>query len=174
MKLREAINRLSWRFSQTKTFTPNQNDVDSFNKILEHINQTQKETIHDNLILAKFYAFCLTNFLLRYEDIDFSNECLNRDILAKPLDFHLHKLLSYLKTYELERFFKSKGIKDDAIGLGLNAEEIKQNYFENKETFKNINPDEIIEAYERYNYENVVKFFETNVNLSIQTFKNDV
>ena len=48
MTIEKATQRIGWRLGTGKPFQPNQEDIDSYNRIVEFIQNKQKKSIIDN------------------------------------------------------------------------------------------------------------------------------
>lgn len=160
MKLKDAIKRLS--FTISKTNKPNQTDAESYNTILEHLHKVEEKTIQDNLLFAKLYSFLLDNFVKNYGCVNFANKEINK-ILSQPLNHRIEMLGLSLKFMELQQ------IIPDPILKGKSKEELDL-VFETHNKFK----DQFVSAWDWWNTENTKSHLETNINLSIQNFKNYV
>jgi len=143
MKIKEAINRLSYTIS--KQNKPNTTDADALNSIIEFINLSNKEVVKENELLAKMYCFVLTDFLFYYKNVNFASKQINKDILSKSLQYHLECLKINLDTNELTSFLESENC---------------------------LNIDAFKESNETWEIENVKANFEFNFNLAINTYKN--
>lgn len=93
MTLQKAIDKLKWRLSTVKSFTPNQNDVDALNCIIDYINNQAKGNVNNNLLFAKLYIYTYNQFLKHYKSSIFD------EITQKEL----HKLLNT----DIELFYKA-------------------------------------------------------------------
>jgi hypothetical protein len=105
----------------------------------------------------------LSDFLLNYKDIDFANKQLNKE-LSTPLEFHIKILQQRLKTFELENYFKSKGITDPLL-----TEDNLEKY---KHLFPSISSIGVSESLDFWDYDNVVSHLNRNINESLTTYKN--
>jgi hypothetical protein len=143
MKLKEAINRLGYTIS--KQNKPNSTDADALNSIIEFVNLSNKQVIKDNELLAKMYCFVLKDFLFYYKNVNFASKQINKDILSKPLQYHLECLKINLDTNELTNFLESNN---------------------------SINIDAFKESNETWDINNVIANFEFNFNLALNTYKN--
>jgi hypothetical protein len=143
MKIKEAINRLGYTIS--KQNKPNSTDADALNSIIEFVNLSNKQVIKDNELLAKMYCFVLKDFLFYYKNVNFAAKQINKDILSKPLDYHLECLKINLDTNELTNFLESNN---------------------------SINIDAFKESSETWEIDNVIANFEFNFNLALNTYKN--
>ena len=160
MKLREAISRLG--FTISKSNRPNEKDIEAYNCILEVLEQTQTKTIQDNLLFAKLYAYNLQEFTRHYGDVDFANIRLN-ELLTQSLNVRIEFLMYEIKHSELR-----KVITDDffAEASPKKAREILSRHPTLEKEF--------IHIWDFWTNENVTSHLETNVNLTIQKFKNNV
>ena len=160
MKLREAINRLG--FTLSKSNRPNEKDIEAYNCILEVLEQTQTKTIQDNLLFAKLYAYNLQEFTRHYKCVQIATEKLN-ELLAENIDYRIEFLTAQIKQSEL-----SKVITDDFFSAvsPSKAREILSRYPNLEKEF--------IHVWDFWTNENVTSHLETNVNLTIQKFKNHV
>jgi hypothetical protein len=143
MKLKEAINRLGYTIS--KQNKPNSTDAEALNSIIEFVNLSNKQVVKDNELLAKMYCFVLKDFLFYYKNVNFAAKQINKDILSKPLDYHLECLKINLDTNELTNFLESNN---------------------------SINIDAFKESSETWEIDNVIANFEFNFNLALNTYKN--
>jgi len=146
MKLSDSIKRLG--FTISKQNKPNSNDADALNSIIEFINLSNKQVVKDNELLAKMYCFVLKDFLFYYKNVNFASKQINKDILSKPLQYHLECLKINLDTNE------------------------RTNFFEQNKNLKEININALNESFETWDIENVIANFEFNFNLALNTYKN--
>lgn len=165
MKLSQAVNKLSWRLAPDekgvfKQFLPNQNDKEAFNTILTYINKTQEETVQENLLFAKLYAFVLCGMIRKYDDIDFSNKQLNK-VLSEPMSYRIEMLLTALKYSELDKCFKSVNVH------GKSEQDLKEIFSVHKKVQENF-----LTCWEWWDKDNVISHLNTNINLSIHEYKN--
>ena len=169
MKLQEAIKRLS--FTISKQNKPNTTDADALNSIIEFINNSNKQVVQDNLLLAKMYAFVLKEFINHYQDVNYASKQINSDILNKPLDYQLELLTMQLQSNEINQFFKILDLKPTWVA-GQTLEEIAINEEINKESLSKVDVIKFKEVAETWNSQNVISNFEFNFNLALNTFKN--
>ena len=170
MKLKEAFDRL--RFTLSKRNKPNQTDIEAFNEIGKYFALHQKDIIQDNLLFAKLYAFTLSELLTDYSDVDFANKELNR-ILSDPMQLRVNILQLKLKNMEYRNFFSRKGILDPFLKTKTvkELEAIHESY---KDKLPELNAIEFIKCGNNWDKEAVIYNLESNINLSIQNFKNNV
>jgi hypothetical protein len=161
MKTKDAVSRLSYTIS--KGNKPNETDKVALNSLIKFINNSDKEVVQENLLFAKLYTIVLSDFLLNYKDIDFANKQLNKE-LSTPLEFHIKILQQRLKTFELENYFKSKGITDPLL-----TEDNLEKY---KHLFPSISSIGVSESLDFWDYDNVVSHLNRNINESLTTYKN--
>jgi hypothetical protein len=161
MKTKDAVSRLSYTIA--KGNKPNETDKVAMNALIKFINNSDKEVVQENLLFAKLYTIVLSDFLLNYKDIDFANKQLNKE-LSTPLEFHIQILQQRLKTFEVENYFKSKGITDPLL--------TDNNFEKHKHLFPSVNSKEFSESFDHWDYENVVSHLNRNINESLTTYKN--
>jgi hypothetical protein len=168
MKLTEAFQRL--RFTLTKQNKPNQTDIDAFNEIGKYFTLHQKDIIQDNLLFAKLYAFTLSELLIYYSDVDFANKELNK-VLSEPVC--IEKLSLSLRTMELKNYFAQKKILDPFLKTKTvkELEEIHERYLDK---LPQLDPIEFAKVGNNWSEVEVIYNLESNINLSIQNFKNNV
>jgi hypothetical protein len=160
MKLKEAVNRLG--FTISKSNRPNEKDIEAFNSILEVLEQTQAQTIQDNLLFAKLYAYNLQEFTRYYKCVNVATGKLN-ELLSESIDFRIEFLTSQIKQTEL-----CKVITDDFFAI-LSPKKAREKLKEFPTLEK-----EFIHIWDFWDSENVTSHLEANVNLTIQKFKNHV
>lgn len=160
MKLKEAFSRLG--FTISKQNKPNQNDAEAFNLIVDHCKASEEKTIHENLLFAKLYAFLLKEFTMYYNNVDEANKQINK-ILSEPMDLRIEMLLKQLKLSEVTQVFA------DPILQNKSADELKE-IFKRHSKFEK----DFLTCFDWWDKENVVSHLNTNINLSIQNFKNHV
>ena len=160
MKLKEAVSRLG--FTISKSNRPNEKDIEAFNCIVEVLEQSQAKTIQDNLLFAKLYAYNLQEFTRHYKCVNTAAEKLN-ELLAENIDFRIEFLTAQIKQTEL-----SKVITDDFFTI-LAPSKAREKLKEFPTLEK-----EFIHVWDFWTTENVTTHLETNVNLTIQKFKNHV
>lgn len=128
MKLKDAIQRLQWRFSQGKAFTPNPNDIEALNGIIEYINGTVKKEVNENEMFAKLYVKILTDYLTCLaNDVDASQKAINQT-LQKPLIQLYDEFRSKYNGYAFNDFLLANGIPDKHPLLYNESEEEKNKF----------------------------------------------
>lgn len=160
MKLKEAFSRLG--FTISKQNKPNQKDVEAFNLIVDHCKASEEKTLHENLLFAKLYAFLLKEFTMHYNNVDEANKQINK-ILSESMDIRIEMLLTQLKLSEVTQVFA------DPILHNKNESELKEIFQRHKKFEK-----DFLTCFDWWDKENVVSHLNTNINLSIQNFKNHV
>lgn len=158
MKLKEAFSRLG--FTISKQNKPNQSDADALNALLEYFKKSEEKTIHENLLFAKLYAFLLKEFTMHYNNVDEANKQINK-ILSETMDFRIEILLTQLKLSEVTQVFA------DPILQNKSDEELKE-VFKRHPKFEK----EFLTCFDWWDKDNVISHLNTNINLSIQNFKN--
>lgn len=158
MKLKEAFSRLG--FTISKQNKPNQSDADALNSILEYFKKSEEKTIQENLLFAKLYAFLLKEFTMHYNNVDEANKQINK-ILSEPMDLRVEMLLTQLKLSEVTQVFA------DPILENKSGEELKE-VFRRYPKFEK----DFLTCFDWWDKDNVISHLNTNINLSIQNFKN--
>lgn len=182
MILKEALNRLKYTIGNENK--PNKNDKIAFNSVLNFVNLSNEKAIQENLLFAKLYVLVLNEFSNNYQNIDFANKQLNKE-LSKDIVVSIQKLTSDLKQIQLHNFLKSKGIKDswndnlsliDAIETSRKKEikiiENKETIFKNNEILNKINIEEMLSEYDYFDFDSVLANVNFSINQSIQNYKN--
>jgi hypothetical protein len=141
MKISDSIKRLG--FTISKQNKPNLTDAEALNAIIEFINLSNKSVIKENELTAKLFCFVLKEFLFHYKNVNFASKIINKEILSKPLEFHLECLKINLQTNEYNQLFEN-----------------------------NPTGAEFLESSETWLIEHVKQNFEFNFNLALNTFKN--
>ncbi len=160
MNLKEAVSRC--RFTISKGYKANEKDADAFNFIMEYLSKTQEKTVQEHLLFAKLYTFVLQEFVVHYNDLDTANKKLNQ-LISEPFDMRIDFLLRQLKQNEVTTVFADPMLKNkDHIQL----KEIFSRYPKFKDEFET--------CYDWWTLENVTAHLNTQITLSLQTYKNNV
>lgn len=170
MKLKQAFERL--KFTISKQNKPNEKDIEAFNKLAEYFDKQNKDVIQENLLFAKLYAFVLSEFTNHYTEIDRANKEINK-ILSEPLDLRIEYLLIKTKEMELRNYFKRKRILDPFL-QNKTVKELEEIHERHLQTLPDLDPIEFAKCGNNWNKELIVYNLETNINLSITNFKNNV
>lgn len=160
MKLRDAVSRC--KFTIANGNKPNQTDVEAYNMILEYLAKTQEKTVQENLLFAKLYALTLEKLTEACGDVNFANKQLNK-ILSEPMDLRIEMLLMKLKHAEL-----SQSLSDPMLE-GKTEEELKEifkQYPKFTELFQT--------CWDHWDKDNVISHLNTQINLSLHEYKNNV
>ena len=170
MKLTDAFKRL--RFTISNKNKTNQTDAEAFNEISKYFELHNKDIVQDNLLFAKLYAFTLAELLSYYTDVDFANKEINK-ILSEPIELRIEILQLRLKTMELQNYFKQRKILDPFLKTKTAAEleEIHSRYVGK---LPELDALEFAKCGNNWNKEAVKYSLESNINLSIQHFKNEI
>ena len=169
MKVKDALQRLG--FTISKQNKPNATDAEAFNAIVDFVNNSNKTEVQENLLLAKMYAFVLKEFTRNYNNVDFASKQINKDILDKPLEYHLRILQMELQFCELNNYLKGLNLSP-TWGENQNIDGIIANIESNKEKFKQVKINEIKEVWDTWDLDNVIANFEFSFNLALNNFKN--
>ena len=112
MTLEKALQRLKWRITDGKNYKPNQGDAESYNAIVDYVQDQRKNTIVDNVLFTKLYIFVFTNFMRHYECTAYDD--IPQSELHKVLDTKMNTLIQKFMevndTYELSRVKDEKGL----------------------------------------------------------------
>lgn len=158
MKLKEAFSRLG--FTISKQNKPNQLDADALNVILENYKKSEEKIIQENLLFAKLYAYFLGKLSSHYNDVDEANKHINK-ILQNKMSFITGILEMELRAMEVRQV-----IKDDIL-TDLKPTDINKKI----EQYPNLEK-EFLACWDFWDHDNVISHLNTNINLSIQNFKN--
>lgn len=130
--IKKAASRLKWRFRKEKgsfkSFTPNDNDIEALNCILNWINNQKKETLNNNQLFAKLFIYHLTMIIRHYQ--------------TTVLDPIPQKELSKLLSYPLEHFYKAfesdlyENQLQKLLGKDSDKNEIIKDYIEQKDLYR--------------------------------------
>ena len=167
MTIQQSVERLVYTIS--KGHKPNETDKVALNKIIHDLNASAKENVQENILFAKLYAIVLKDFITHYNDVDFANKQINKE-LGYPLSFHLENLRIELNNNELMNFFKSKGVTDPYLLLPKSWQEIHEVLDRNKAIFPEISIPEFLEVAETWDIDNVIAHFNNSVNQSLLCF----
>lgn len=170
MKLKQAFDRL--KFTISKQNKPNEKDIEAFNKLAEYFDKQNKDVIQENLLFAKLYAFVLSEFTNHYTEVDRANKEINK-ILSEPLDLRIEYLLLKVKEMEIRNYFERKRILDPFL-KDKTVKELEETHKRYLETLPQLDPIEFAKCGNAWNKESIIYNLETNINLSIQNFKNNV
>lgn len=163
MTIQQSIQRLSYTIE--KGHKPNATDKEALNKIIRDLNANSKENIQEHVLFAKLYAIVLREFAMRYEDINFANKQVNKE-LSKPLESHIEHLRLEFNRLEINDYFKSRGVKDPLL--------TQENYNNYEHIFPELNPKEFLEVADTWDTDNINAHFTNTVNQSILCFKNSI
>ena len=114
----KALDRLAWRFTSKKPFTPNENDIDSLNTLIGWMNRQQSESVKNNQLFAKLYIYFL-NQTIRYFEANIFDEIPQKELnklLDLPLDNYYNAFHKELQSNNVSRVVNDKSInKEDLI-----------------------------------------------------------
>lgn len=162
MKTSEAFKRLV--FTIGKKNKPNETDIEALNKIIDDYNKIASENTKEHYLFAKLYAVILMVNSEFHGDVSQANKDINK-ILSEPLEFHLQRLLIFLKQQNLNNYFNSKDIYDPLLNI--------ESYDRYKQLFPEVSKESIDYAFNAWNIEILTSYFEFNVNQSIINFKDN-
>lgn len=156
MDSKKALERLVWRFSTGKAFTPNQNDKEALNAIILLYNNSTTNISQSQEPFAILYIYLINAFMTSYDCMP-NNEIIQNkinELLSFGLRYHIEELQKTINSKIVDNVF-NKDVKSDKIGYQMNENEKK----ETLEQIKNINEMDIIEKQVDYNYvsENIIQ-----------------
>ena len=140
MTLNKAIDRLYWRI---KTGIPKatenkhiKTDLDAIDSVVDYLNESQKQTITENLPFTKMYVYLFAVLLERYEDLYLAQNELNRILDTKTIDIY-KQFSDKLNHNELKQFLDIHDIelKHPAIETPEEKENVINQLKENNEDF---------------------------------------
>jgi len=170
MKLKDSFNRL--RFTLSNQNKPNETDIEAFNKICQVFEKQQKETVNDHFLFAKLYTHILSELCIHYTSIDVANEEVNK-LLSKPLSYHIEMLSMRLQTMEYQNYFHSKRVLDPLLKTKT-AKELEELHNLHKDNIKELSVDEFFRCGQRWTEKEIIYNLESNINLAIQKYKDNV
>jgi len=160
MTIQQSIARLSYTIS--KGHKPNETDKIALNKVIHDLNTNAKENIEEHHLFAKLYAIVLIDFIKHYQDSDFANKQINKE-LSHPIGYHIELLRMQLNQMEMGNFWKSQGITDPLLN-----ETNHKNY---KHIYPKIDTAKMLETLGTWDMDTVTAHFVNTVNQSILCFK---
>lgn len=98
MSLYSDIQRLSWRFSSGKAFTPNEGDVEALNGIIDWVNRQKEESLSQNRYFAKIVVSYYIELLTYYNWDNYAAEKALQEILERPLEEWYVKFQMHMNT----------------------------------------------------------------------------
>ena len=163
--LKDAFNRLAFTIKNQNR--PNQTDAEALNVIIENFNLIEQKTVTENLLFAKLYTVLLRELINHHGNVDFANKELNK-VLTTSLNVHIQQLELVLKKTKTAQFFQDNEIKDSFLE-DKSAEELKEIAIRYP---KICNPKEFFEYFTYWDNKLISEMLFSNINLSIQNFKN--
>lgn len=160
MKIKDAFRRL--HFTISKKNKPNEEDAEAFNDICEVFKQQEEKTIQNNLLFAKLYAYVLGKMAAHYSDVDGAQKHLNK-LLSQPFEATIKILEMELRAMEVRQVFADPMLDSQSPSK---LKETIGNYPKLKTDF--------LTCWEYWDNDNVKAHLKSNINLSIQKFKNYV
>lgn len=159
MKLKEAFSRL--RFTISSKNKPNDVDIEAFNTLSEYLKEVQEKTIQDNLLFAKLYMYLLGKLVSYYNNADEANKHISK-ILSQKTDNLIGILEMELRAMELRQVLPDPALDGP-------AKDVRSKLAQYPEIEK-----QFLAAYDFWDNDNVRSHINTQINLSIQKFKNHV
>lgn len=147
MKIYKAIQRLSWRFKQGKTFVPNANDIEALNGVVDFVEAKIDQATEGQDGFVKLYTWVYAYMIKRYNSTPFDEipqEEVHR-ILDQPIDQVIEKFTEFLNNESQNAFFKEAGV--DGFG---DEHPLMMTPAGKEENLKKVLAQMEIEGYERY------------------------
>ena len=136
MTLERAVDRLSWRFTNSKQFIINFEDIEALNTIFAFINETNQKTLDTNHLVSKLLMIQLHQSM-EYFKASLIDEFLLKDIqlkLSKPLDFYYTAFKNSLYSNQLKSLSKE------------NTNEQNNEIISSMQLFKEVFNDDVIKS----------------------------
>jgi hypothetical protein len=162
--LNKAIDRLYFRIKNGMP-KANQTDLDAVNSIVEYLNESQKQTIKENIPFTKMYVHLFGMMLDKYGDVYLAQNELNRILVTPTLEIYEkfsdklnhHELLHFLEFHDIE-------LKHPAIETETEREANLKIISENKEQF-------LKHAFGLRDFDNVRQQLNTQVALAFNKYQ---
>jgi hypothetical protein len=158
MKITDAVKRL--KFTVSNKHKPNESDIEALNVVLEQLKLTQEKTIQDNLLFAKLYAYVLGKMAGHYSDVDGAQKHLNK-LLSQPFNGIVHILEMELRAMETRQVFADPMLESQS------PSKLKETITKYPKFYA-----DFVACWEYWDYDNVVAHLKSNINLSLQKYKN--
>lgn len=152
--IKDAVNRIQWRFSQGKSFLPNAADIESLNAITDALGNDAKKTVSANDVMAKLYVMLLREFVYKYRDMFTASEMLHDAIRTHSLSGRMQLLQTELNYAETNAFFEKLNL-NPVWEVGQSINDIEPNRIKNREIFKTVDAKEAVSAMTAWDYETV-------------------
>jgi len=110
MTVEKGLRRIGWRLGTGKPFQPNQEDIDSFNAIVDFVENKQKKSIIDNQLFGKLYIYLFGEFVTYYKATamdSIPHKELNK-ILGKDIRLLVENVTDRLNLADMEACIKEK------------------------------------------------------------------
>jgi len=115
--LDKALNRLAWRFTNKKGFTPGEEDLNALNTLISWINRQESEAIKNNQLFAKLYIYNL-NQSIRYFEASVFDDIPQKEVsrlLDLPLKNYYSAFHKELQSNNITRVVENKNIPKEDI-----------------------------------------------------------
>lgn len=106
--IKKHVDRLYWRFSNGK-FTPNQNDVEALNNIVDFTNDCLSLELDQNKPYQKLYIHLLGVYFNHYKNIHTAQGKVH-EVLGLHIDYQYQKFAEDFNREELSQFLESIGV----------------------------------------------------------------
>ena len=169
--IEKAINRISWRFKNENVkigeskILINELDVKAVEFLIEWINNQKKETLKENELFAKIYAYTFNNELSFYRNPKFANNKI-QNVLKKDVQELYDEVHNNINNIELTNYIE---------GLGINTKHPLLRTDEENENdlrlFKMNNKEITIKIFGTWTIQNVYKSLNNSISELINKYK---
>lgn len=172
MTLEKALQRLSWRFSTPKAFTPNENDVDALNKLIRTVNDLKDSKFETNQGFAKLFIFAYAYFVKHY-DTDILDDIPQKELsklLSKDISVLIRRFTDNLN--ESGKYKSLESLLGESKHPALLSDEDKELRYEKIKSEVDKNPDMINSITEdAWKYEDVEDSLKSMIGTALIRFK---
>lgn len=133
MDIRQALNRIGWRFGgngNKNPFPVNEKDLQAYNTIVKVVKEHQEQQFKQNELFAKLYIFVYMRFISKMETTVMDNEPRKAlfKILERPIDRWVEDFRNEMNDSERYSSLKSAGVELDhpILGKELNDTQKKE------------------------------------------------
>jgi hypothetical protein len=110
----KALERLVWRFSQGKAFTPNENDVNALNTLIMAFNEQSTSIQPTSEPFATLYVYCF-NQLLEHYDVLPSSELAQEElfnIITNGIEPQIEQMQMIINSKLIDSTTSKAGMSD--------------------------------------------------------------
>ena len=169
--IEKAINRLQWRFKNENVkigeskILINEMDIKAVEFLIEWVNNQKKETLKENELFAKIYAYTFNNELSFYRNPKFANNKI-QNVLKKDVQELYNDVHQNLNNIELMEYIDGIGISNKHPALRTEEESESD-----LKLFKIHNKEITIKVFGTWTIENVYKSLNNSISELINKYK---